>query len=520
MMRISVIRFSCVLALSALGACAVQEKAPEQSEAHTSNVAPAAPAAAPAAPAAAPAAPTAAQASAFKTRNASFIPMAFNDVPGWKEDNMVQSWSAFMQSCRVLRSKHPVWENVCVKAKNVRTSPQTIRLFFEREFIPFQIQDLKNRRQGMVTGYFEPQLNGSRQYKAPYIYPVYAPPSDMLYLDVRRIPASARNQTVSASVNGNRVTLGKGDYSLDLKQVTLTTLDKKVRLRAEGKRLLPYYTRAEIESLGVPNARVIAFVDKLSALYEMQIQGSGRIQLTDGSVIRLSMSEQNGHPFRPVLAKNKAGKSATKTITRGGEIELDVDDYEDDEAEDTIRTRGFKLLSALISGTDTAAGAKQSSLAAAGKNSDPSYVFFKENPQRDDKIGPVGALGVPLTAERSIAVDPRNVPMGYPVFVSTRSPGTKAPLRRLTVAQDMGGAIRGAVRADYFFGFGQTAKNNASRMKEIGEMWVLLPQGLHLASAATGIGNVRVRGSGGTESAPAECLIPDDDICVEDTDTK
>ena len=111
MMRISVIRFSCVLALSALGACAVQEKAPEQSEAHTSNVAPAAPAAAPAAPAAAPAAPaapTAAQASAFKTRNASFIPMAFNDVPGWKKDNMVQSWSAFMQSCRVLHSKHSV----------------------------------------------------------------------------------------------------------------------------------------------------------------------------------------------------------------------------------------------------------------------------------------------------------------------------------------------------------------------------------------------------------------------------
>ena len=177
MMRLSVIRFSCVLALSALGACAVQEKAPEQSEAHTSNVTPDAPAA----PAAAPAAPTAAQASAFKTRNASFIPMAFNDVPGWKEDDMVQSWSAFMQSCRVLRSKHPVWENVCVKAKNVRASPQTIRLFFEREFIPFQIQDLKNRHQRMVTGYFEPQLNGSRQYKAPYIY------SQELFLPERNI---------------------------------------------------------------------------------------------------------------------------------------------------------------------------------------------------------------------------------------------------------------------------------------------------------------------------------------------
>ena len=509
MMRISVMRFSCVLALASLGACAfIPDRAPEQPEVKTSDSAPVAPTPEPAAPA-----PTAAQANAFKTRHASFIPMAFNDVPGWKEDDMQQSWSAFMQSCNALRSKNPVWTNVCAKAQNVKTSPQAIRLFFEREFIPFQIQDLRNRRQGMVTGYFEPQLNGSRQYKPPYIYPVYAPPSDMLYLDARRVPASAKNQTVSASVQGNRVTLGQGDYTLDLKQVTLNVLDKKVRLRAEGNRLLPYYTRAEIESLGVPNARVIAFVDDLPALYEMQIQGSGRIQLTDGSVIRLSMSEQNGHPFRPVLAKNKAGKSATKTVTRGGEVELDVDDYDDDEDTDgAIRTRGFKLVSAVIGKTDASGRAP----AGSAGNSDPSYVFFSENPQPDSKVGPVGALGVPLTAGRSIAVDPRNVPMGYPVFVSTRTPGTKAPLRRLTVAQDMGGAIRGAVRADYFFGFGQTAKANASRMKEIGEMWVLLPQGVQLAAAASGVGSVRVRGGGGGEEiAPAECLIPEDDICVE-----
>ena len=249
MMRISVTRLSCVLAVSALSACALQEKTPEQPKATVSE--------APAPSPAPVAAPTAAQATAFKTRNASFVPMAFNDVPGWKEDNMVQSWSAFMQSCRALRSKDKVWSNVCVKAQNVKSSPQAIRLFFEREFIPFQILDLKNRRQGMVTGYFEPQLNGSRQYKPPYIYPVYAPPSDMLYLDARRIPARSKDQTVSASVNGNRVTLGSGDYTLDLKQVTLNIMDKKIRLRAEGKRLLPYYTRAEIESLGAPNARVI-----------------------------------------------------------------------------------------------------------------------------------------------------------------------------------------------------------------------------------------------------------------------
>lgn len=219
-----------------------------------------------------------------------------------------------------------------------------------------------------------------------------------------------------------------------------------------------------------------------------------------------------------MLAKNKAGRSATKTVTRGGEVELDVEDYDDDEDEgnEAIRTRGFKLIAPLIGKTSSRSAAS----AALGKNSDPSYVFFRENPQRDDKVGPVGALGVPLTAGRSIAIDPRNVPMGYPVFVSTRSPGTKAPLRRLTVAQDMGGAIRGAVRADYFFGFGQRAKDSASRMKEIGEMWVLLPQGVRLASAAVGVGNMRVRGgAGGAEEVePAECLIPDDDVCVENTE--
>lgn len=503
---------SCLAALCVLTSCALFEKPVEEKPVEKPEpvveVKPSAPPP--------PPAPVAAQVSAFRTQTAGFVPTTFNDLPGWKEDNVKQSWDAFMQSCQILRGKHAAWAEVCANAKNVNTaSLPSIRLFFEKEFIPFQIQDLSNRRQGVVTGYFEPQLRGSRQYGAPYIYPVYAAPSDMLYLDVRSIPASARNQTVSATIDGNQVKIGKGNYSLDLKQVALDMLDKKVRLRAEGEQLLPYYTRAEIENLGAPNAKVLAFVDDAAALYEMQIQGSGRIQVNDGSVIRVSMSEQNGHPFRPVLAKNKAGKPATKTTVRGRGIELEADEGGDDEDDsDGIRTRGFKLVSTLVKKSESPSGTKSPALPAV-KNSDPSYIFFRENSE-PVSVGPVGALGVPLTAERSIAVDPRNVPLGYPVFVSTRNPNTKAPMRRLTVAQDVGGAIRGAVRADYFFGFGQKAKANASRMKENGEMWVLLPREMQLAAAATNTGGVRVRGAGGAEVPLAECLIADDDICVED----
>ena len=111
-------------------------------------------------------------------------------------------------------------------------------------------------------------------------------------------------------------------------------------------------------------------------------------------------------------------------------------------------------------------------------NANPSYVFFREVPSNgNENAGPQGALGVPLTPGRSIAVDPRHVPLGAPVFLSTTQPNSSAPLRRLTLAQDTGGAIRGVVRADFFWGFGPDAGSQAGRMKQQGQMWVLLPPG-------------------------------------------
>jgi membrane-bound lytic murein transglycosylase A len=145
---------------------------------------------------------------------------------------------------------------------------------------------------------------------------------------------------------------------------------------------------------------------------------------------------------------------------------------------------------------------------AAHSNTDPSYVFFRVIPDND--AGPIGALGVPLTAGRSLAVDPRTTPLGAPVFISTTEPGRKEPLNRLMLAQDTGGAIRGAVRADYFWGYGKQAFVRASRMKQNGRMWLLLPKDLQLGARVSGIA---VRG--GADDQDAECLVPDPELCVE-----
>ena len=144
---------------------------------------------------------------------------------------------------------------------------------------------------------------------------------------------------------------------------------------------------------------------------------------------------------------------------------------------------------------------------AARPNTDPSYVFFRTI--TDNENGPIGALGVPLTPGRSLAVDPRTTPLGVPVFISTTEPGRKDALNRLMMAQDTGGAIQGAVRADFFWGFGRAAFARASQMKQNGRMWLLLPKNLKLGVKP---GAILTRGGGNQE---ADCLVPDPELCVD-----
>ena len=153
---------------------------------------------------------------------------------------------------------------------------------------------------------------------------------------------------------------------------------------------------------------------------------------------------------------------------------------------------------------------------AAALLADPSYVFFKLAPDQSPRAGPLGALGVPLTASRSVAVDPRVTPLGYPVFLSARAPGdASADIQQLVFAQDTGGAIRGAVRADYFWGFGSAAGQMARSTRHRGQMWVLLPKA-EADSLARGTASVLTRGLPGRGSrSTGECLVADNEFCTE-----
>jgi membrane-bound lytic murein transglycosylase A len=220
----------------------------------------------------------------------------------------------------------------------------------------------------------------------------------------------------------------------------------RLRGRVEGNRLVPYWTRAEIENQTQFRAPVLAWVEDPVELMFLQIQGSGQVELASGERLYLRYADQNGHPYR----------SIGRFLIQRGELSLEQSSMQGIKAWAAANPR--KLREAL--------------------DANPSYVFFREMRQSSGTAdGPVGTLGVPLTAGYSIAVDPRSIPLGAPVFLATTMPLSNQPLERLMVAQDTGGAIRGAVRADFYWGTGREAGTLAGRMRQQGRMWVLWPRG-------------------------------------------
>ena len=339
-----------------------------------------------------------------------WVRAAWGDVPNWGNDRQEEAWRAFLASCGPLK-RQAAWRDVCAAAERAGVAGAVIaKTFFERQFTPWR---MTNSATSMVTGYYEPLLNGSRTRRGVYQHAVYAAPPDLLTIDL-------------------------GDLRPDLK-------GQRLRGRVEGNRVVPYYDRAGIESGRAPLAgREIVYVDDAVELFFLQIQGSGRVRLDNGDMLRLNYADQNGHPYRGI-----------------GRILID---------------RGeLKLEQASMQGIKAWALANPAKLAEL-LNNNPSYVFFREIKLEGD-AGPPGALGVPLFAGRSIAVDPAFVPLGAPVWLVTTWPNTTRPLERLMMAQDTGGAIRGPQRADFFWGFGDDAGREAGRMRQSGELWLLWPNG-------------------------------------------
>ena len=333
-------------------------------------------------------------------------------LPDWSSQNLSTSHRAFLQSCRVLKSR-PNWQDVCARAEPLDVNNNAaLRAFYETWFTPYQVFNPDGTEHGIITGYYEPMLPGSRTPTPRFRYPLYAVPSDMLIVDL-------------------------GATYPQLK-------DMRLRGRVQGNRIMPYYTRAEIEAgAGAVKGRELFWVENPVELFFLHIQGSGRIDLPDGTQAKVGYADQNGHPYM----------SIGKKLVDMGELKLEE-----------ASMQNIKLW-----------GEKNPAKLDALLNHNPSYVFFRELP--DNTTTPPGALGVPLTNEYSLAIDPRIIPLGAPVFLSTTHPNDSAPLNRLMLAQDTGGAIRGAVRADFFWGAGKEAGAQAGKMKQQGRLWVLFPKG-------------------------------------------
>jgi membrane-bound lytic murein transglycosylase A len=356
--------------------------------------------------------------------HATFTATTYRDLPGWNEDTLDAAWPAFRVGCKTLVARartQALWLAPCTASDTIdERDPAAVRRFFEHNFTPYRVASSAGDDSGLVTGYYEPLLTGSRAPGPAFPAPLYAPPDDLL--------------------------------SVELAELFPELKGKRVRGRLDGRRVVPYWPRAEIDAgkADVAGKALVYVTDPVDAFF-LQIQGSGRVQLAEGGVMRVGYADQNGQPFR----------SVARVLIDRGELTLGEASMQG------IREWGRRHPEELPALLDE----------------NPSYVFFREVPppapgSLEARIdGPIGSLGVPLLAQRTIAVDPRAIPLGAPVFISTSEPLSDTPLRRLVMAQDTGGAIRGPLRADFFWGFGDEAGYAAGRMRQSGSMWLLWPNG-------------------------------------------
>jgi membrane-bound lytic murein transglycosylase A len=340
---------------------------------------------------------------------AQYTPAAFSALPGWDATRLEPSLRAFLAGCP--RAPGPLI-NACAIAASVPVGDEAAaRRFFETTFTPYALASSEAGDSGLVTGYYEPILRGSRLRSDLNRYPIFGVPNDLLVVDLATVAPETRNV--------------------------------RLRGRLDGRRVVPYYTRADIDARGETfPAPVIAWTADPVELFFLQVQGSGQLQLETGERIRLGYADQNGHPYR----------SVGRYLVERGELTLDQ-----------ASMQGIK-----------AWGAANPQKLRDALNVNASYVFFRES---SDPRGPIGALNIPLVPQYSLAVDRRFVPLGAPLFLSTTYPLSDVPLQRLMAAHDTGGAIRGVVRADFFWGTGEEAGAAAGRMRQQGKMWLLWPRG-------------------------------------------
>jgi peptidoglycan lytic transglycosylase A len=347
-------------------------------------------------------------------------PARFSDLAGWRQDDVGAALAAFVKSCDALAKKAddavigPVglhltagdWRAPCVAATQAGDDDAAARAFFEQYFSPY-LAGNNGEEEGLFTGYYEPLLHGARDRGGKYQTPILKRPPDLVSVDLGRFRPAWHGERIAGRV-------------------------------VDGA-LVPYDTRAAIERGALDGMGLALFwVDNPVDAFFLQVQGSGRVELPDGSMVGLGYDGQNGQAYVAI----------GKLLIARGDL--------------TPETTSLQSIRAWIE----AHPAKGPAL----MDENPSYVFFRET----SGDGPIGAEGVVLTPRRSLAVDPNFIPLGAPLYLVAS--GSEVSLERLMVAQDTGGAITGPVRGDVFWGFGTEAEAKAGAMRARGRYFLLLPK--------------------------------------------
>ncbi|MEH7829276.1 murein transglycosylase A [Gemmobacter denitrificans] len=313
----------------------------------------------------------------------------FDELEGWRDDDPRPALAAFLTTCDLLKA--PEWGPLCALARDAGDTPESARAYFELFYRPVLI----GTPPALFTGYYEPELNGSPVRTPRFAWPIYARPPEL------------RDGVV-------------------------------------------YHSRSAIENGALRGRGLeIAWLEDPVEVFFLHIQGSGRIRMPDGRVIRVGYAGKNGHPYRSV---------GQEMVRRGTH------------RPDQVSAQSIRSWVRANPGPGHAM-----------LDHNPSYVFFRKLPDLPPEKGPIGAMGRSITGMRSIAVDPAYNPLGAPVWIEKSG---RQPLHRLMVAQDTGGAIKGAQRADIFFGTGDDAGDAAGTVKDGGRMLVLLPIDLAFALEA------------------------------------
>jgi membrane-bound lytic murein transglycosylase A len=354
---------------------------------------------------------------------------SLSSLPGWSEDRVSDALPALKRSCGKIRRGYDEqevapaeiggtiadWRAPCDALSRLSDGSDDAAV---RDFLSdwFEVYEIKTGEgSGLFTGYYEPELKGALQRRAGYETPLLGRPDDLVLVNL-------------------------GDWRSGLR-------GERIAGRLRSGRLVPYESRAEIEAgaLGKNAEPLLWLADPIDAFF-LHIQGSGRILLDDGRVLRVGYDGHNGHVYYPI----------GRYLVENGHIDKDAISLQT--IRDWLRANPSEMRGVM--------------------DLNPSYIFFRTV----DGDGPIGAQGVALTPGRSLAVDRRYIPLGAPVWLDIDYPDESGkPLKRLVVAQDTGGAIKGAVRGDVFWGHGETAAEKAGPMAASGRYFVLLPKNLDIA---------------------------------------